>query len=68
MRTLPLTTIAEAAAVSADGTSIGYRRMGAGPALVLIQGAMGTSEHFIELGSLLSDSLTVVLPDRRGRA
>src|SRR5436189_1432706 len=52
---------------SRDGTTIGYRRLGRGPGLVLVQGAMGTAQHFTELAGLLADSFTVYLPDRRGR-
>lgn len=61
------TPITTAAVTSADGTRIGYRWLGTGPALVLVQGAMGTAEHFVELAGLLAGTHTVVLPDRRGR-
>jgi pimeloyl-ACP methyl ester carboxylesterase len=53
--------------VSADGTRIGFERLGAGPVLVLVQGAMGTAYTFHELAQALADSFTLVLPDRRGR-
>jgi pimeloyl-ACP methyl ester carboxylesterase len=53
--------------VSADGTKIGFERFGAGPVLVLVQGAMGTAYTFRELAEALADSFTVVVPDRRGR-
>ena len=53
--------------VSADGTTIGFERLGAGPVLVLVQGAMGTAYTFRELAEALADSFTVVVPDRRGR-
>lgn len=53
--------------VSADRTRIGYRHVGHGPGLVLIQGSFGTQQNFAELAQLLSDSFTVYLPDRRGR-
>jgi pimeloyl-ACP methyl ester carboxylesterase len=52
---------------SKDGTRIAYRQLGHGPGLVLVQGTMGTAEHFMELASALSDSFTVYVPDRRGR-
>src|SRR5262249_44589029 len=52
---------------SADGTKIGFERLGAGPVLVLVQGAMGTAYTFRELAQALADSFTVVVPDRRGR-
>jgi hypothetical protein len=35
--------------VSRDGTRIGYRQVGVGPGLVLVQGAMGTMHNFSEL-------------------
>ena len=53
--------------VSADGTRIGFERLGAGPVLVLVQGSMGTAYTFRELAEALADSFTVVVPDRRGR-
>src|SRR5437773_1809244 len=60
---------------SADGTSIGYRRFGGGPGggpsggpgLVLLHGSMSSGAHHVELATLLSDSFTVYVPDRRGR-
>ncbi|MFE0459210.1 alpha/beta fold hydrolase [Kitasatospora sp. NPDC058965] len=53
--------------VSSDGTRIGFERLGSGPALVLVQGAMGTAYSFRELAEALADAFTVVVPDRRGR-
>lgn len=52
---------------SKDGTAIGYREIGHGPGLVLVQGAMGTADNFIRLGEALADAFTVYAPDRRGR-
>ncbi|MCB8882654.1 alpha/beta hydrolase [Acidisoma cellulosilytica] len=52
---------------SADGTSIGYRMIGKGPGLILVQGAMGTATNYDELARSLAASFTVYLPDRRGR-
>ncbi|GAA3236038.1 alpha/beta fold hydrolase [Nonomuraea helvata] len=62
-----LLTITDAAVISTDKTRIGYRSVGTGPALVMVQGAMGTCENFVELAGMLSGSFTVILPDRRGR-
>jgi pimeloyl-ACP methyl ester carboxylesterase len=56
-----------AAAVSADGTTIGYRTTGKGPGLVIWHGAMGSAGSHSELAAELADSHTVYLPDRRGR-
>lgn len=52
---------------STDGTTIGYRRLGAGPAAVLLHGGVNASQHMMTLGRLLADAFTVYLPDRRGR-
>ncbi len=52
-----------------DGTRIGYDRQGAGPALILIDGAMchRASGSKPELVSLLAPHFTVYSYDRRGR-
>jgi alpha-beta hydrolase superfamily lysophospholipase len=52
---------------SKDGTRIGYDQVGHGPGVVLVQGAMGTAANYRELAQTLSESLTVYVPDRRGR-
>lgn len=52
---------------SSDGTIIGYRKLGTGPALIIINGGMKASEQYIKLATLLADKFTVFLPDRRGR-
>jgi pimeloyl-ACP methyl ester carboxylesterase len=52
---------------SNDGTRIGYRRYGTGPAVVLLQGAMAYAGQFSQLAEALADSFTVYAPDRRGR-
>jgi pimeloyl-ACP methyl ester carboxylesterase len=56
-------------ATSADGTAIAHERKGAGPALVLVDGAlcrrgMGPSRG---LADALAESFTVYVYDRRGR-
>jgi len=53
--------------ISRDGTSIGYRQMGAGLGLVLLHGGLQTSLSFTGLGAELADTFTVYIPDRRGR-
>jgi len=53
--------------VSADGTRIGYRRVGEGPGLILLHGGVNASQHMMKLGRALADAFTVYLPDRRGR-
>ncbi|MPZ79492.1 MAG: alpha/beta fold hydrolase [Actinophytocola sp.] len=52
---------------SADGTVIGYRRFGSGPAVLLVHGGMQASQNFIELAGALATDFTVHVPDRRGR-
>ena len=52
---------------SQDGTTIGYRQYGHGPAIVLVQGAMGSAHNFHQLAGALADTFTVYVPDRRGR-
>ena len=56
-----------ALAVSKDGTKIGYTRLGSGPGLILVQGAMGSAANYSELAQALACSFTVLMPDRRGR-
>src|SRR5215213_5506746 len=53
--------------VSADGTRIGYGRLGEGPSVILLHGAVNASQHMLKLGRALADAYTVYLPDRRGR-
>jgi len=52
---------------SADGTSIGYRQLGHGPAVILIHGGMQASQDFMKLATELSGQFTIYVPDRRGR-
>ncbi len=52
---------------SKDGAIIGYRQYGHGPAIVLVQGAMGSAQSFMQLAESLADTFTVYVPDRRGR-
>jgi pimeloyl-ACP methyl ester carboxylesterase len=54
---------------SADGTRIVYERVGTGPALVLVDGALCSRDFgpCRSLANRLSDSFTVYFYDRRGR-
>ena len=52
---------------SRDGTTIGFRRYGRGPAVILVQGAMGVAQHFDGLATAISQQFTTFVPDRRGR-
>jgi pimeloyl-ACP methyl ester carboxylesterase len=53
--------------LSADGTPIGYRRLGAGPGLIVISGGYLVAQHYMRLAGALADAHTVYVPDRRGR-
>ena len=53
--------------VSRDGTTIGYRRLGQGPAVVMLHGSMESARSHMALAQALADEFTVYLPDRRGR-
>ena len=55
------------AAISKDGTTIGYRQLGRGPGLVVLHGAMESAQSHMQLAEALADAYTVYLPDRRGR-
>lgn len=55
------------AVISADGTTIGYRQIGHGPALIMLHGANTSGLDFTKLAEGLADLFTVYLPDRRGR-
>ena len=54
---------------SKDGTTIAYDQIGQGPAVILVNGAMGTRSHAAadSLADILSSQLTVMDYDRRGR-
>ncbi|MEO5952789.1 MAG: alpha/beta hydrolase [Chloroflexia bacterium] len=53
--------------ISKDGTTIGYRQLGHGAAVILMHGGMESSLSHIQLAELLADKYTVYMPDRRGR-
>ncbi|HWD77782.1 MAG TPA: alpha/beta hydrolase [Kribbella sp.] len=53
--------------VSADGTEIGYRRFGQGPAVILVHGSMLAAQDFTALAEALAGDFTVYVPNRRGR-
>jgi pimeloyl-ACP methyl ester carboxylesterase len=60
--------ITEGAVTSADGTRIGYRHIGNGPALVFVHGSMSTHTDWRRVARLLAPSYTCYALDRRGRA
>src|ERR1700733_11368375 len=52
---------------SRDGTTIGYRQIGNGTAVIMLHGGMKTSKDFMKLATALSGAFTVYVVDRRGR-
>src|SRR5437588_8808926 len=54
---------------SADGTTIAYDQIGKGPAVILVDGALGSQAFgfMVPLATLLSPHFTVITYDRRGR-
>ncbi|NOU86558.1 alpha/beta fold hydrolase [Paenibacillus sp. LMG 31460] len=62
-----LDSFAHSTVVSKDGTTIGYQSIGKGPSLILIHGALSTSNDFTKFARELSDSFRVHVMDRRGR-
>jgi pimeloyl-ACP methyl ester carboxylesterase len=53
--------------VNSAGTTIGYRQLGNGPAVILLHGGMKSSQDFMKLAVALSSDFTVIVVDRRGR-
>jgi pimeloyl-ACP methyl ester carboxylesterase len=55
--------------VSKDGTRIAFDRIGSGPAVILVAGALGTRSFAgqVRLAELLAERFTVINYDRRGR-
>ncbi|MBS0030524.1 alpha/beta fold hydrolase [Chitinophaga sp. 22321] len=52
---------------ASDGTTIGYRFIGNGPAIILMPGGLQSSLNFTSLAKALSADFKVYVPDRRGR-
>jgi pimeloyl-ACP methyl ester carboxylesterase len=52
---------------SSDGTTIGWRQLGTGPAIVVTHGAISTGEPWLPVAHALADEYTMLLVDRRGR-
>src|SRR5689334_21639101 len=60
-------SISTGSVTSADGTSISYKQVGRGPALIILHGSMECGASHLQHAQALADSFTVYLPDRRGR-
>lgn len=53
--------------LSADGTSIAYRRLGRGPRVLAVHGGLGTWRSWLAVARRLADRYELVLVERRGR-
>ncbi len=51
---------------SRDGTQIKYLKLGQGPGVVMLHGAMESARSHLSLAMGLADAFTVYLPERRG--
>jgi pimeloyl-ACP methyl ester carboxylesterase len=60
--------VAEGSVRSADGTRIGFRRLGSGPAVVFVHGSVSTHTDWMPVARLLASRFTCFAMDRRGRA
>lgn len=52
---------------SNDGTTISYRTVGQGPAVIVIPGAMSTADDYAAFADALGENFTVHTIERRGR-
>jgi pimeloyl-ACP methyl ester carboxylesterase len=59
--------VSQSTVISADGTTIGYRTLGDGPGVIVVGGALRTSEDYLPFAYALGRSFTVHVVDRRGR-
>lgn len=63
----PHLVIHEESIHSADGTRIGYRRLGRGPGIVFVHGSVATHTDWMPAAKLLAGHFTCYTMDRRGR-
>ena len=54
-------------ATSADGSVIGYRRLGRGPGVLVVHGGMSSGYNHLQMAKAMADEFAVYLVDRRGR-
>ena len=65
--TITQPSAAAGSVASAECTTIGYRRVGDGPGVVLVHDGAQSSQNLMTLAAALSDLFTIYVPDRRGR-
>jgi pimeloyl-ACP methyl ester carboxylesterase len=66
-QTSSATQMTTGSVTSADGTEVGYLRLGQGPAVVVLHGSNESARSHTQLAQALASEFTVYLPDRRGR-
>jgi pimeloyl-ACP methyl ester carboxylesterase len=64
----PSAAVVEGSVRSADGTRIAFRRLGSGPAIVLVHGSVSTHTDWMPVARLLASRFACFAMDRRGRA
>ncbi|SPD74717.1 putative hydrolase [uncultured Desulfobacterium sp.] len=57
----------EGVAYSADGTPIGFVKLGSGPSLIIVHGSLSTGREWLPVAAAIADRFTCYLMDRRGR-
>jgi pimeloyl-ACP methyl ester carboxylesterase len=60
--------VIEGSVRSADGTRIAFRRLGSGPAIVMVHGSIATHTAWMRVARLLAGRYTCFAMDRRGRS
>jgi pimeloyl-ACP methyl ester carboxylesterase len=60
-------SITHSTVISKDGTVIGYNSTGQGSGVIILHGALSSSDDFTHFAQELTDSFTVHVIDRRGR-
>jgi pimeloyl-ACP methyl ester carboxylesterase len=59
--------LTNATTISADGTLIGYRKLGNGTPVVILHGSISTGDDWVPVAAQLAEHHTVYVVDRRGR-
>lgn len=59
--------VEEQHALSADGTEIGFKKLGAGPPVVLVHGGWNASDQWMDVAKAVAERCTCYVMDRRGR-
>ncbi len=65
--TAPDPNVPYSTVVSADGTTIAYLTVGAGPAVVVVPGVLSVAEGYLDFARALGGHFTVHVLERRGR-